>query len=182
MPRGNLLLVDGDPTSLGVVEISLRSAGFSVATAANTADALQKMQQTRPDLIISETSLPGEDGFAFCARLKADPSWARTPFIFLSGDRGLEEKMRGLRAGAEDFLEKPIYTREIISRIRTWFHKREKEALGQGICHSRCSGSLKRVGVVDLVQALAQGSKSGIVTLYSADVPPRKGRMFIHEG
>ena len=70
MAKQHLLLVDGDPKSLRVMEVSLKKAGFSVTTAVNGRDALDKCEISPPDLILSDTKMPEMDGFELCRRLK----------------------------------------------------------------------------------------------------------------
>ena len=84
MAKKNLLLVDNDAKSLRVMEVSLRKAGFSVTTAINGQDALEKVDISAPDLIISVTKMPEMDGFEFCRQLKENPKLAGIPFIFLT--------------------------------------------------------------------------------------------------
>src|SRR6476619_6288725 len=96
MAKQSLLLVDGDTKSLRVLEVSLKKAGFNVTTAFNGQDALTKVETSVPDLIISDTRMPEMDGFEFCKRLKENPDHARVPFIFLTADKSIEDKIRGL--------------------------------------------------------------------------------------
>jgi CheY-like chemotaxis protein len=87
--KPNLLLVDGDVRTRRVLEVSLRKAGFLVATGDNGEEAWGKVTAAPPDLIISDTQLPGTDGFAFCARVKQDPALSQIPFIFLTKQRSI---------------------------------------------------------------------------------------------
>ena len=71
--KRRLLLVDGDPKSLRVLEVSLKKAGFEVVTATQGSEALGALQAALPDLIISDTDLDGTDGFDLCRQIKAKP-------------------------------------------------------------------------------------------------------------
>ena len=82
MAKKNLLLVDSDAKSLRVMEVSLRKAGFSVTTAINGVDALDKVKISPPELIISDIKMPEMNGFEFCREIKKDDSLANIPFIF----------------------------------------------------------------------------------------------------
>src|SRR5512147_2557638 len=97
--KPSLLLVDGDAKSLRVLEVSLKKAGFIVTTAENGADALAKVETAMPDLILSDTRMPEMDGFEFCRRLKQNPEWGPIPFIFLTGQKSIEDKIKGLELG-----------------------------------------------------------------------------------
>ena len=161
MPKQHLLLVDGDPKSLRVMEVSLKKAGFSVTTAVNGRDALDKCQISPPDLILSDTKMPEMDGFELCRRLKDDERFRGTPFIFLTGQKSVEYKVKGLELGVEDYLTKPIYIKEIVTRVKILLQKREKERLERKDQKASFAGSLSDMGVVDLVQTLEMGKKNG---------------------
>ncbi|HZA49132.1 MAG TPA: response regulator, partial [Myxococcaceae bacterium] len=84
MAKQHLLLVDSDAKSLRVMEVSLKKAGFSVTTAVNGKDALEKVQISPPDLVLSDTRMPEMDGFELCKALKSDPQLDGVPFVFLT--------------------------------------------------------------------------------------------------
>ncbi len=161
MAKQHLLLVDGDPKSLRVMEVSLRKAGFSVTTAVHGRDALERCEVTPPDLILSDTKMPEMDGFELCRRLKHDDRFRGIPFIFLTGQKSVEYKVKGLELGVEDYLTKPIYIKEIVTRVKLLLDKREKERLEKKDLRASFSGNLSDMGVVDLVQTLEMGKKSG---------------------
>jgi DNA-binding response OmpR family regulator len=100
--KQNLLLVDADQRSLRVLEVSLRKAGYSVATCADARGALEMVDLSKPDLIISDTRLPDMDGFALVERLRENADLVDVPFMFLSSDGSVESKVRGLELGVED--------------------------------------------------------------------------------
>ncbi|HEY6099560.1 MAG TPA: DUF4388 domain-containing protein [Anaeromyxobacter sp.] len=161
MAKQHLLLVDGDPKSLRVMEVSLKKAGFSVTTAVNGKDALEKCEISPPDLILSDTKMPEMDGFELCRRLKGDERFKGTPFIFLTGQKSVEFKVKGLELGVEDYLTKPIYIKEIVTRVKILLEKKEKERLEKKDLKASFAGNLSDMGVVDLVQTLEMGKKSG---------------------
>ncbi len=165
MAKQHLLLVDGDHKSLRVMEVSLRKAGFSVTTAVNGRDALEKCQISPPDLILSDTKMPEMDGFELCRRLKEDDRFKGTPFIFLTGQKSVEYKVKGLELGVEDYLTKPIYIKEIVTRVKILLQKKEKERLERKDQKASFAGNLSDMGVVDLVQTLEMGKKSGALRI-----------------
>ncbi len=167
MAKQHLLLVDGDPKSLRVMEVSLRKAGFTVTTAAHGKDALERCEVSPPDLILSDTKMPEMDGFELCRRLKQDERFRGTPFIFLTGQKSVEYKVKGLELGVEDYLTKPIYIKEIVTRVKILLEKKERERLEKKDLRASFSGSLADMGVVDLVQTLEMGKKSGALHLTS---------------
>jgi CheY-like chemotaxis protein len=167
LAKQHLLLVDGDPKSLRVMEVSLKKAGFSVTTAENGRDALEKCAISPPDLVLSDTKMPEMDGFELCRRLKDDDRYRGTPFIFLTSQKSVEYKVKGLELGVEDYLTKPIYIKEIVTRVRILLEKKEKERLERKDLKASFAGNLADMGVVDLVQTLEMGKKSGALHVKS---------------
>lgn len=163
MPKRSLLLVDGDARSLRVLEVSLKKAGFTVTTASNGDDALAIVEASPPELIISNTALEGLDGFEFCQRLKDEDNLAAIPFIFLTDQHSIEHKIRGLELGVDEYLTKPIYIKEILTRVRILLQKRDRVSLEARKGDStRFTGKLSDMGVVDLIQTIEVSSKSGV--------------------
>jgi CheY-like chemotaxis protein len=178
MAKQHLLLVEGDSKSLRVMEVSLKKAGFSVTTAADGKDALQKIQISPPDLVLSDTRLNELDGFELCRRLKADERLRHIPFVFLTSQKAVEFKVRGLEMGGEDYLTKPIYIKEIVTRARMILQKAEKERFERRETRGGFSGSLSDLGVVDLVQTFEVGRKTGLIRLDGE----RSGTIYFRDG
>ena len=179
--KSRLLLVDGDPKSLRVLDVSLKKAGFDVTTATSGFDALSSLAGELPDLIISDTDLADMDGFELCGKIKGRPDWAKIPFIFVSSRKSIEDKIHGLELGVDDYLTKPIYIKEIGIRVRTALQRAERERLeSRREGRTRFAGALSDVGVVDLVQTIELNRKSGIIHIVSRD--DRRGSIFFREG
>jgi DNA-binding response OmpR family regulator len=161
--KQSLLLVDGDTKSLRVLEVSLKKAGFNVTTALNGADALSKVETAAPDLIISDTKMAEMDGFELVEKLKQHPDWSAIPFIFLTAQSDVEDKIRGLELGVEDYLTKPIYIKEIITRVKILLQKKQRQSLEENKRESRTkfTGQLADMAVVDLIQTIEISRKSG---------------------
>lgn len=168
MAKQSLLLVDGDVKSLRVLEVSLKKAGYNVTTAVNGRDALEKVQTAQPDLIMSDTDMDSMDGFEFCRVLKDHEEWRHIPFIFLTGQQSIENKIQGLELGVDEYLTKPIYIKEILTRIRMLLQKYRRLGLEQRRDdRTRFAGSLADMGVVDLIQTIELSRKSGLIHLES---------------
>ena len=172
MAKQKLLLVDADPRSVRVLEVSLKKAGYSVTTATDGLDALVKIESLTPDLILSDTRLPKLDGYALVRKLKDRPEWAAIPVVFLTSQKSIEDKIRGLELGVEDYLTKPIFVRELIARVNLLLARRTQENIAQSRPASlsgrtRFSGSIQDMAVVDLLQTFEVSRKSGVVHLKS---------------
>ena len=164
MSKQSLLLVDGDTRSLRVLEVSLRKNEFMVTAASSVQDALGKLELHAPDLIISETTFPDGDGFELRRRVRATPEWSEIPFIFLTAEAAIENKIRGLELGVDDYLTKPIYIKEIVTRINILLQKRQRirfEERRDG--RTRFAGRVQDMQVVDVIQTIEISRKSGVI-------------------
>jgi DNA-binding response OmpR family regulator len=180
--KQQLLLVDADPRSLRVLEVSLRKAGYSVTTAVDGADALTKLELSTPDLVLSDTRLPKLDGYALVRRLKERVEWASIPVVFLTSQKSVEDKIRGLELGVEDYLTKPIFVRELIARVNLLIARRTHDSFATRHTtggRTRFSGSIQDMAVVDLLQTFEVSRKSGIVHLKTAT---QFGHVYFREG
>jgi len=168
--KQNLLLVDADQRSLRVLEVSLRKAGYSVTTCADAPTAIDMVGMSRPDMIISDTRLPEVDGFQLVERLRESEESRDIPFMFLSSDGSVESKVKGLELGVQDYLTKPIYIKEIITRVNLELQRRQRVGLERKSVETktRFSGSLADMGLVDLLQTIDISRKSGVLHLTSA--------------
>ena len=115
-PEARLLVVDDEPNILELLAISLRFAGFEVATAANGRDALAEARRIRPDLVVLDVMMPDMDGFAVVRRMRGEGSTA--PVLFLTARDATEDKVTGLTVGGDDYVTKPFSLEEIVARIR----------------------------------------------------------------
>jgi DNA-binding response OmpR family regulator len=178
--KKSLLLVDADSKSLRTLEVSLRKAGFSVTTAVDAKDARDKIRLAHPDLVISDTKLPGdESGFDLVGRLKADADTAAIPIIFLSSENRLAQKVTGLELGVEDYLTKPIFIKEVLTRVRILLDKRDKQTLEKRERSASFAGQLGDMGLVDLMQTVEIGRKTGRLTIETKE---QKGKVTFREG
>jgi sigma-B regulation protein RsbU (phosphoserine phosphatase) len=125
-----ILVVDDEAMNRKILDWALSEAGFQVAAAASGAEAVEAAQARKPDLIILDIMLPGEDGFAVCRRLQASPATRDIPIIFLSGLSDTGDKVRGLGMGAVDYVTKPFSGAEVVARTRTHLNlRRARQAL-----------------------------------------------------
>jgi DNA-binding response OmpR family regulator len=180
MAKQQLLLVDADSRSTRVLEVSLRSEGFTVTTADSAESALAKLEHASPDLILSDTRLPGVDGFDLVRQIKARPALKDVPIVFLTEQDALEDKLRGLELGVDDYLAKPIYVRELVTRVHMLLARKNQERIAhEAVPRTRFSGSLEDVAVVDLMQTIDVSGKSGVASIESRG---RQAKFFFKNG
>jgi CheY-like chemotaxis protein len=117
--QATILVVDDDAKNVRLLEVLLRPRGYEIITASNGAEALQQVHQRRPDLILLDVMMPLVDGFEVCKLLKDNPVTRLIPVVMMTVLDGMEDRIKGIEAGADDFLTKPVNRDELLARIRT---------------------------------------------------------------
>ncbi len=115
----NILIVDDDEGSRLTIKHIVESSEYKARTATNGHEALKRVREKLPDIIILDLVMPEMDGYEVCRHLKADPLSARIPIIFLSGLISAEEKVKAFEAGGVDYIVKPCCRIELLARLRT---------------------------------------------------------------
>lgn len=111
-----VLVVDDEPNIADVISMALRYNDFEVATAADGNEALDRVGEFRPDLIVLDVMMPGLDGFQVAKRLSERST--DIPILFLTARDTTEDKIRGLTIGGDDYMTKPFSVEELIARIK----------------------------------------------------------------
>jgi phosphoserine phosphatase RsbU/P len=114
-----VLVVDDTPVNQKLLATILRRSGYGVEVAADGLQALAAVAAAPPDLILLDVMMPGKDGFAVCAELKASVATADIPIIFLSAMGEVADKVKGLELGAADYIAKPFDSAEVLARANT---------------------------------------------------------------
>jgi DNA-binding NarL/FixJ family response regulator len=114
-----ILIVDDEPLNLDYLEQELEGHGFVTETAADGLEALDRVAAAPPDLVLLDVMMPGMDGISALRVLKADPETRLIPVVLMTALNAVEDRVRGIEAGADDFLSKPVDDRELLARIRT---------------------------------------------------------------
>ncbi|MEL6244587.1 MAG: PleD family two-component system response regulator [Pseudomonadota bacterium] len=115
----HILVVDDIEANRRLLQAKLEAKYFTISLASDGHEAIEKTKQDQPDIILLDVMMPGIDGFETCKRLKADPETAHIPVVMVTALSEVEHRVRGLEAGAEDFLSKPVDDFALMSRIRT---------------------------------------------------------------
>lgn len=113
-----ILLVDDSRTELHALGDALGQRGFEVRAAVNADEAMQRLEEEVPDLILMDVLMPGRNGFHLTRSIKRDPRWSSVPVIMCSSKSQITDKVWGLRQGARDYLVKPVNIEELLARIR----------------------------------------------------------------
>jgi CheY-like chemotaxis protein len=159
-----ILVVDDNPTILHLICQSLEKCG-EVITATDGADALMKTIESKPDLIISDYTMPVMDGRALFDKLRARKETQNIPFVFLASQKEIDERLRMVLEGVEDYFVKPFFSRDLLQQARRITarllqQRMEKQGGGAGI-----KGKLTEISLIDWMQTLEQGRKTCALTL-----------------
>ncbi len=123
VPR--ILVVDDHPSIAGLMSQLLSLRGYDVVTAADAEEAEAEVRRQAPDLILSDVRMPGKSGYELCRVLKGDPATRLIPFVLITGLSDSADKLQGIEAGADDFLNKPVLAEELTARVKSLLRVKE---------------------------------------------------------
>jgi DNA-binding NarL/FixJ family response regulator len=113
-----LLVVDDDPSLLLAVSETLRAEGYEVVTARRASEAMVRVAESLPDLIISDIRMPGMDGYALARNLRSAPRTRLVPIVFLTAKDDLADRITGFRTGVDAYITKPFESEELIAIVK----------------------------------------------------------------
>jgi DNA-binding response OmpR family regulator len=123
-----ILVVDDDPNALDIVRTFLEARGYRVATARDGKEALSLMESVDPSLVLLDVMMPGMDGWEVARVIKNHPKFNRVRVVMLTARSDFTDKHEGLRAGADDYIVKPIQLKELGERVERNLKARETSA------------------------------------------------------
>jgi CheY-like chemotaxis protein len=174
-----VLLVDDNPMIREMLRQSLSNI-CTVAIANDGTDALLRCIENPPDLIVTDYTIPGLDGRQLLEKLKSRTGTSKIPLIMVASRADITEKLKMVQDSVEDYIEKPFFLKEAVSRIKkvvdkVALEKMAREAPGE----STLRGSLAQMNIMDLFQSLEMGHKSCSLTLSNNG---EKCQMFFSDG
>ncbi len=139
-----LLVVDDQPYDTLLVSTYLREEGYQVVTANSGEEALKLVMQESPDIVLSDVMMPGMDGFEVCQRIKEHERSVLTPVVLITALDGQRDRIRGIQAGADEFLSKPINREELMARVRSLLRYQQARGLLENAQKEHLKGMFKR--------------------------------------
>ena len=118
MPIQKILLVDDSKTELHYMSELLGKSGFSVRTAENGEEAMKRLGEDKPDLILMDVVMPGQNGFQLTRAITRDPQYADVPIIMCTSKNQETDRVWGMRQGARDYITKPVDADELMAKIK----------------------------------------------------------------
>ncbi|HXE21228.1 MAG TPA: response regulator [Rhodoferax sp.] len=118
MPVHKVLVVDDSKTELMVLTSLLEKNGMSVKTAENADEAMRRLAQEKPDLILMDVVMPGKNGFQVTRTISRDPQYADVPIIMCTSKTQETDRVWGMRQGARDYITKPVDAGELMAKIK----------------------------------------------------------------
>jgi class 3 adenylate cyclase len=134
--KPKVLIVDDEPLNVDYLEQELEDLNYHILTATNGREALDKIQSERPDLVLLDIMMPVLDGFAVMAQIKADPLLRDIPVIVISAANDLENVVKGIQQGAEDYLPKPFVPTLLHARISASLEKKSLRDQHRKLLHT----------------------------------------------
>ena len=117
MPIQKILLVDDSKTELHYLSELLTKRGFAVRTAENGEDAMRRLGEEKPDLILMDVVMPGQNGFQLTCAITRDPRFTNVPVIMCTSKNQETDKVWGMRQGARDYIVKPVTQADLLAKI-----------------------------------------------------------------
>jgi class 3 adenylate cyclase len=114
-----ILIIDDTPHNVKMLVDLLSAKGYATVTAASGQEGLEQVEAERPDLVLLDVMMPGMDGYEVCRRIRANPEYGILPVVMVTALDPARERIKGLEAGADDFLTKPVNMAELVARVRS---------------------------------------------------------------
>ena len=163
--KKKILIVDEDSNYISGLRKGLTEAGYEVLYSDDGKKAFELTQNIKPDLIIAEVSLPQIDGHLFFREIKTIPEVRNVPFVFLSSQKNVDDRIRSMELGVDDFVSKPFYVDEVVARIENLLNELTSLGNSKNNNEKGFSGDIAEMNLIDLIQTLEVGKKSGIIKL-----------------
>ena len=157
--KGKVLIVDDDPKIGRLLKFKLSKADYEAEYFSSGTEALKRIPELKPHLVISDIEMPNMNGYQFCEQLRQDSRTAYIPFIFLSGRTDATDQIEGLRLGADDYVCKPVKIDFLLERMAKVLDRAAKAKSFKSLADF--SGNLSQMNLNDVMQIVESNHKTG---------------------
>ncbi len=180
MKPQRILIADDDTKLVALLKSSLQKSGFATIEALDGEAALEQIKNEKPNLIVADIVMPKIDGFELCKLIREDPETSNIPFVFLTAKGELNDRVKGLNLGADDYISKPFHISEVTARIKAILQRSapapsELEDEGE----SDLRGNLEQMNLAEILQTLGMNRKSGGLKIINQS---RVGKIYFDSG
>jgi DNA-binding response OmpR family regulator len=174
-----ILVVDDEREIMNYIVAVLSREGFDMIGTTGAEEALKLANEEKPDLIISDLKMPVMDGVELCWMIRENSKIPMVPFVFLTGYDDEDLQINGFRAGADEYLIKPIKKRELLKIVRSLIARYKKlQQFGVKI-DTGITGTTDEISQVEMLQLLSSSNKTGVFTIIERDIV---GKIYLRKG
>lgn len=174
-----ILIVDGDGAATAALASALNDHHLSSLILQKSSAALERAVADHPVLILSEVDQEGIDGLALFQQVRSHPALKETPFVFMTRQVELEERLKLLALEIDDLITKPYAPEEVVARVESILQEGAAALIGEPAMTQGFTGSLEEMSLIDLIQTLELGKKSAMVHLVQE---PEEGFVYVDQG
>ncbi len=179
--KNKILVVDDNPHVLKLLKISLERAGYDVFTAEDGDQGLERALEIQPDLIISDVMMPHTDGIEFCWMVRENSNIPLVPFIFLTSLEDREMEIRGFRAGADEYLVKPVDRNILLEKVEDLLirARRVRAIDNENVSQMKgFEGNLADLTLTEVIQLLNLNKRRGTLNI----IADENGKIIFKDG
>src|SRR5713101_4135986 len=133
--------IDDSATMREVIKIAFRRESINVVTCADAASALAQFEQNPPDAVITDVSMPDQDGYSVCSQIKQHPQFSATPVILMSGVVNKSVADKAVSVGADELIRKPFQPQDLIARVKSFLSPKSEQPVAPAVPAPRPSNS-----------------------------------------
>ncbi len=180
MQRAKLLIIDHDVNNLRLLENHFKEANYHVVPVQTERDASHALEQNACDLILTELSAPGIDGYRILETIQRQQGDTAPPVVFLTPKSDVWHRVKSFKLGVKDYIVKPRHVREIVGRVGMIRNRLNKRHYDECVARKKFVGRLEDLSLTELIETFGVEQKSGILGLYNENGV--SGKIYFREG